>query len=183
MVPALYCARTLGDEADTTSTCPPSRAVMDSPDDLYGTMTSLVMSTPAFFSGLAMASWMWLPTEVATAMDSESGFFFSWAIRSCTFFSGESARTATSMDSSSSRAMGVISAYDSASGCSTRALIMPVEKVPTQCESPSCERRVCRRTAPLQPGLLVKDRKSVVVGKRVAVRVDIGGRSIINKKK
>src|SRR5690606_1323360 len=104
-------------------------------------------------SGLAIARWMWLPTEVATAIDSESGFCFSCATRSCTFLNGESARTATSMDSSSSRAMGVISAYDKASGCSTRALIMPVLKVPSQCASPGWARRVCRPTAPLPPGL------------------------------
>src|SRR3546814_16328789 len=37
--------------------------------------------------------------------------------------------------------------------------------------------------APGKPKRLAKDRKSVVSGKRVAVRVDLGGRRIIKKKK
>src|SRR3546814_16213850 len=49
-----------------------------------------------------------------------------------------------------------------------------------------CVRRGTPRAAPLKGGVVLRssrDRKSVVEGKSVSVRVDLGGRSIIKKKK
>src|SRR3546814_15135276 len=37
-------------------------------------------------------------------------------------------------------------------------------------------------SSPADPGLKLEDRKSVVLGKRVSVSVDLGGRRIMNKK-
>jgi hypothetical protein len=87
----------------------PSSAVIESADERNGTMRSRLTSTPAVCSGLAMPTWMWLPTAVAMPMDRPSGSFLSAATRSDTESIGESARTATTIDSSRITAMGVAS--------------------------------------------------------------------------
>ena len=107
MRPAFIIGTTLTAEAETMSRCPPSRLFMDSAEDLKGTTVSLPMSTPAAFSGLAIAVWMWLPMEVATPMDKAAGFFLRASTRSRPVRMGESARTATVMNSSNRMARGV----------------------------------------------------------------------------
>src|SRR3546814_11306837 len=55
----------------------------------------------------------------------------------------------------------------------------PVMKIPMMCSAPTRSSATGRRWPPS----LKKDRKSVVKGKSVSVRVDIGGRRLIHKKK